>query len=586
MNNKWNLLTLVAATLFATVAFSPRVDAEDVVVDGKTYRKLSVEEYRDKMKGGWIGQIAGVCWGAPTEFRYCGRIIPEAEMPKWTPDMINNAFGQDDLYVEMTFLRSMEEHGLDVSIRQAGIDFANSEYPLWHANVCGRKNLRCGIAPPNSSRPEFSHCADDIDYQIESDFSGLISPGLPNNAVRMGEKFGRLMNYGDGMYAGQFVGALYAEAFFETDVYKIIDAALKAIPAESGYAEMARDVLRWKKEFPDDWEACWNKINEKYQLNPEYRKWSCSGPSSDFNIDVKINGAYILVGLLYGDGDLDKTIVLATRCGQDSDCNPSSAGGVLFTTLGFKALPERFSKELDETRVFSHTAYNFPALLDVCEKLAIQAVEREGGFVKEEDGERFFYIPRTEVVPSALTSCANPTDQPDESATGRFSEEELKQLRFREYNDDEALEKFFGGFKVSHMGPDMNPGFREEYRGKKNVFMTHPESREVGAVLSKLVTPEKGDVLYLNVANHENADAKQIGDFTLQIKINGGVVMETLVSRDAVGDDGWMWVEVDLSKYAGQPTLVEIVNQPNGWSWEAAYFSTIGIDKPNVCEAP
>ena len=586
MNNKWNLLTLVAATLFATVAFSPRVDAEDVVVDGKTYRKLSVEEYRDKMKGGWIGQIAGVCWGAPTEFRYCGRIIPEAEMPKWTPDMINNAFGQDDLYVEMTFLRSMEEHGLDVPIRQAGIDFANSEYPLWHANVCGRKNLRCGIAPPNSSRPEFSHCADDIDYQIESDFSGLISPGLPNNAVRMGEKFGRLMNYGDGMYAGQFVGALYAEAFFETDVYKIIDAALKAIPAESGYAEMARDVLRWKKEFPDDWEACWNKINEKYQLNPEYRKWSCSGPSSDFNIDVKINGAYILVGLLYGDGDLDKTIVLATRCGQDSDCNPSSAGGVLFTTLGFKALPERFSKELDETRVFSHTAYNFPALLDVCEKLAIQAVEREGGFVKEEDGERFFYIPRTEVVPSALTSCANPTDQPDESATGRFSEEELKQLRFREYNDDEALEKFFGGFKVSHMGPDMNPGFREEYRGKKNVFMTHPESREVGAVLSKLVTPEKGDVLYLNVANHENADAKQIGDFTLQIKINGGVVMETLVSRDAVGDDGWMWVEVDLSKYAGQPTLVEIVNQPNGWSWEAAYFSTIGIDKPNVCEAP
>ncbi len=586
MNNKWNLLTLVAATLFATVAFSPRVDAEDVVVDGKTYRKLSVEEYRDKMKGGWIGQIAGVCWGAPTEFRYCGRIIPEAEMPKWTPDMINSAFGQDDLYVEMTFLRSMEEHGLDVSIRQAGIDFANSEYPLWHANVCGRKNLRCGIAPPNSSRPEFSHCADDIDYQIESDFSGLISPGLPNNAVRMGEKFGRLMNYGDGMYAGQFVGALYAEAFFETDVYKIIDAALKAIPAESGYAEMARDVLRWKKEFPDDWEACWNKINEKYQLNPEYRKWSCSGPSSDFNIDVKINGAYILVGLLYGDGDLDKTIVLATRCGQDSDCNPSSAGGVLFTTLGFKALPERFSKELDETRVFSHTAYNFPALLDVCEKLAIQAVEREGGFVKEEDGERFFYIPRTEVVPSALTSCANPTDQPDESATGRFSEEELKQLRFREYNDDEALEKFFGGFKVSHMGPDMNPGFREEYRGKKNVFMTHPESREVGAVLSKLVTPEKGDVLYLSVANHENVDAKQIGDFTLQIKINGGVVMETLVSRDAVGDDGWMWVEVDLSKYAGQPTLVEIVNQPNGWSWEAAYFSTIGIDKPNVCEAP
>jgi len=578
----WSFFIAVAFA-FIAAPFS-RAVAEDVVVDGKAYRKISVEEYRDKMKGGWIGQIAGVCWGAPTEFRYCGRIIPEGEMPKWTPDMINNAFGQDDLYVEMTFLRSMEEHGLDVSIRQAGIDFANSEYPLWHANVCGRKNLRCGIAPPNSSRPEFSHCADDIDYQIESDFSGLISPGLPNNAVLMGEKFGRLMNYGDGMYAGQFVGALYAEAFFESDVEKIIEAALKAIPSESGYAQMVRDVVGWKKEFPDDWEACWNKINEKYQLNPEYRKWSCSGTTSDFNIDVKINGAYILVGLLYGEGDLDKTIVISTRCGQDSDCNPSSAGGVLFTTVGFKALPDRFSKELDETRVFSHTAYNFPALLDVCEKLAIQAVEREGGMIKEENGERFFYIPRTKIVPSALTSCANPTDKPDESATGRYSEEELKQIRFREYTDEEILDKNFAGFRSSHMGPDMSPGFRKEYRGKKDVFMTHPESREVGAVLSKVVTPKKGDVLYLSVANHENGD--QLGDFVLQIKANGKLLKEETVSKETVGDDGWLWVEVPLDEFAGTPTVLEIVNQPNGWSWEAAYFSAIGIEKPNMCEAP
>ena len=56
---------------------------------------------------------------------------------------------EDDLYVEMTFLRSMEEHGLDVSIRQAGIDFANSEYALWCANNAGRTNLRKGIAIRN-----------------------------------------------------------------------------------------------------------------------------------------------------------------------------------------------------------------------------------------------------------------------------------------------------------------------------------------------------------------------------------------------------------------------------------------------------
>ncbi len=166
------------------------------------FRRLPLKEYRDKMKGGWIGQIAGVCWGAPTEFKWRDQIIPADKMPAWRPAMINDAFGQDDLYVEMTFLRTMEEHGLDCSIRQAGLDFANSGYPLWCANNAGRKNLRRGIAPPDSSHPKFNRCPNDIDYQIEADYSGLIAPGMPQAAVELGEKFGRLMNYGDGMYAG------------------------------------------------------------------------------------------------------------------------------------------------------------------------------------------------------------------------------------------------------------------------------------------------------------------------------------------------------------------------------------------------
>ncbi|HBO42411.1 MAG TPA: hypothetical protein DD670_00420, partial [Planctomycetaceae bacterium] len=263
-------------------------------------RRLSVAEYRDRMAAGWIGQMAGVGWGAPTEFQFNGRIIPEGQVPKWKPAMINQ-FRQDDLYVEMTFLRTLEEHGLDGSIRQAGIDFANSRYPLWHANKFGRINLRRGIAPPDSGHPRFNSHADDIDYQIEADFAGLIAPGMPNLAIESGEKFGRLMNYGDGLYGGQFVAGMYSEAFFETDPTRIVEAGLKCIPAGSQYAECIRDVLAWHKEHPDDWQATWKKIDEKYQRNPAYRRFSCSNDRTNFNIDAKINGAYIVMGLLYGD---------------------------------------------------------------------------------------------------------------------------------------------------------------------------------------------------------------------------------------------------------------------------------------------
>ena len=41
------------------------------------YRKISVEEYINRAKAGWIGQMAGVGWGAPTEFKWKGEIIPE-----------------------------------------------------------------------------------------------------------------------------------------------------------------------------------------------------------------------------------------------------------------------------------------------------------------------------------------------------------------------------------------------------------------------------------------------------------------------------------------------------------------------------
>src|SRR5512137_2690155 len=246
-----------AAALLAGVVLTSLAQAAEL--------RLPIKEYRDKMKAAWIGQIAGVSWGAPTEFHWKDQIIPEDKMPKWKPAMINDAFGQDDLYVEMTFLRSLEQYGIDVTIRQAGIDFANSGYALWCANAAGRNNLRKGIAPPDSSHPQFNKCPNDIDYQIEADYSGLVAPGLPQAAIDLGEKFGRLMNYGDGMYAGQFIGALYAEAFFETDPVKIAQKGLQAIPAQSQYAEMVRDMIAWSQENPDNWEATWQKCQQKYR---------------------------------------------------------------------------------------------------------------------------------------------------------------------------------------------------------------------------------------------------------------------------------------------------------------------------------
>ena len=170
------------------------------VAIGQTERRISVADFRDRMAGAWIGQSVGVSYGWPTEFKFCGELIPPEKMPpKWTPETINETFAQDDLYVEMTFLDTLDRRGIGVSSRLAGIDFANSTYRLWCANMKGRNNLRHGIAPPWSGHPAFHQNPFDLDYQIESDFSGIISPGCPNRAVALGNTFGAIMNFGDGI---------------------------------------------------------------------------------------------------------------------------------------------------------------------------------------------------------------------------------------------------------------------------------------------------------------------------------------------------------------------------------------------------
>ena len=540
------------------------------------FRRLPVSEYVDKMKAGWVGQMVGVGWGAPTEFRWRSEIIPEDKVPEWKPEMVNQ-FGQDDIYVEMTFIRSLEEYGADVSIRQAGIDFANSGYMLWHANKAGRDLLRAGVAPPDSGHPEFNTHADDIDYQIEADFSGLISPGLPNEVIRLGEIFGRLMNYGDGLYGGQFVGCMYADAFFEDDIHKIIAAGLECIPEESRYAETIRDVVKWHGKNPDDWQKTWQLIEDKYDRNPDNRLFSCS--QGAFNIDAKLNGAYIVMGMLYGEGNIEDTVVISMRGGQDSDCNPSNALGVLATTMGLEAMPDEYKSALDESTRFSHTEYDFAGLTEVSIDLVRSQVLRAGGTVEKNDaGEEIFVIPVRPVQPSALEQ----SWESGPSAGSKFTEEEMAKidppresymgLTVGQVDISKDVEEFAPGWGIKACGDHMDPGLHAEVDGRANVLITHPVSDEAAAALYREYAVPEGTraVLHLEVGHHPDGD--------WQLGVTAG--QDRLLSKNigsALTQDGWVEFTFDLSDYAGDNIWIVLTNDANGEENEAARWARIEI---------
>jgi len=219
------------------------------------YQTIRTDLLKDKIAGGWAGKMVGVTYGAPTEFRAQGRTYEDSI--RWTPTDITGSMWQDDIYVQLTFLMAMDKYGIDAPLKKYQELFAKAGYPLWHANMQARKNFYDSIFAPLSGSPEYNIHADDIDFQIEADYIGFMCPGMPETALEYADKIGRIMNYGDGIYGGIFVAALYAEAFFETNIPLIIEKALLSIPSGSDYHKIIMDVIKLHKHYPDDWRAAW-----------------------------------------------------------------------------------------------------------------------------------------------------------------------------------------------------------------------------------------------------------------------------------------------------------------------------------------
>lgn len=377
---KNNILTLLPLILLASSCSSSEIN-----YGGRITLSRSVLE--DKIRGGWFAQTIGCTYGGPTEFKFKGGLIQDDEPMLWYEDYIYDTFIEDpglydDVYMDLTFLEVMAEYGLDAPVSIYADKFAHADYKLWHANQAARYNILNGIMPPESGHWMHNPHADDIDFQIEADFIGMLWPGMPGKASETCDGIGHIMNYGDGWYGGVFISALYSLAYVCDDIPTLVREALQTIPHGSKFRNCIEDVLLYHSRYPDDWKQCWFEVDKRYSFDigcPE-------GVWNGFNIDAVINAAYVVIGLLYGEGDFEKTMEISTRCGQDSDCNPASAAGILGVMQGYSSIPEKYrlAAEKIADMPFPYTALS---LNETCAKnmeLLEQAVLSAGGEVSDE----------------------------------------------------------------------------------------------------------------------------------------------------------------------------------------------------------
>jgi hypothetical protein len=384
-----------ALFLFLLLSLSQNSIAQKLTVTKEkgqepTSQKLVISKARllDKIKGGWAGQTIGVTYGGPTEFRFNGTMINEYVPIPWydgyiKKTMVENAGLYDDLYMDLTFVQVFEENGLDAPIEKHAQAYAKAGYMLWHANQAGRYNILNGITASQSGHWINNPHADDLDFQIESDFAGLMSPGMPNTAASIGDGIGHIMNYGDGWYGGVYVSAMYSLSFVSSDVNFVVKEALKMVPAQSTFYQCISDVIKWHDKYPTDWKQTWFEIQKKWT-----DEVGCpDGVFAPFNIDAKLNSAYIVLGLLYGQGDFSKTMEVSTHAGQDSDCNPSSAGGILGAIIGYDKIPAYWKQGLAEAEDldFKYTTMSLNDVYQMGTKHALEVITRNGGKVSGDE---------------------------------------------------------------------------------------------------------------------------------------------------------------------------------------------------------
>lgn len=166
---------------------------------------------------------------------------------------------------------------------------------------------------------------------IANETLGMNLPGMPDAAVALAELFGNVTSDRDPTNWLKMFSAMISMAYFENDVPALIRKAADVLPEGSYEREVVDTVFRLKEEYPTDWRRAVTKA-EKECYREHYDLESYVG-------ETGINCSFILISLLYGDGDYYDTCRICSLAGHGGDSTTPVALSIVAVMNGMKNLP-------------------------------------------------------------------------------------------------------------------------------------------------------------------------------------------------------------------------------------------------------
>ncbi|MDB5586707.1 MAG: putative rane protein [Devosia sp.] len=317
---------------------------------------LSEVQILEKIYAGFIGKAIGVRLGAPVEptiWSYDRIQKTYGEVTQYLRDFKNFA-ADDDTNGPVYFIRALRDYGLNATAADVGktwLNYAAEEHGMYWWGGFGvstehtaYRNLRAGIPAPQSGSiaQNGAAVAEQIGGQIFIDSWGWVNPGNPAKAAQMSAMAASVAHDGDGLNGARFCAAAIAAAFEASSIDEIVAAGLSTIDAGSTYARVAQAVIDFFKANPDDWRACRDMLTAEwgYDRYPGV-------------CHIIPNAGVTVMAILYGKGDLPRTVEIATMAGWDTDCNAGNAGAIVGTFQGLQPGWDKYRKPINDFLVAS-----------------------------------------------------------------------------------------------------------------------------------------------------------------------------------------------------------------------------------------
>lgn len=357
---------------------------------------LSTTEIFERIYSGFIGKAIGVRLGAPVEptiWSYERIRDTYGEVTEYLRDFKNFA-ADDDTNGPVYFIRALRDYGLGATAEEVGktwLNYAAEEHGMYWWGGFGNstehtayQNLRAGIPAPQSGSiaQNGTTVAEQIGGQIFIDSWGWVHPADPKTAAEASARAASVAHDGEGLNGARFCAAAIAQAFVAKSIEEVIETGLATIPADSIYARVSRAVLRFHDSNPNDWRACRDMLTAEwgYDRYPGV-------------CHIIPNAGVLVMALIYGQGDLPRTVEIATMAGWDTDCNAGNAGAIVGTLQQVQSGWDKYRKPINDFVVASGVTgtinvVDIPSFARELTVLALRLQGREAPALWVEDFER------------------------------------------------------------------------------------------------------------------------------------------------------------------------------------------------------